>query len=370
VPSRNLLLVSLILAFTLFSQVPHSSGIYNGSSALGNDFLVRFINENSDCSGSIVAPRIIATAAHCVVRYGVAVAPESIKVFPPGADLNVSPNSSFQDSGPNLPPGSGNRRVDPVARGMYLVYPPKYYNNSSSIEANDIAFIVLDKEIQIKNKLKFPETSVSDEELILSPKIYAYGYGALISGGSSSNLPSKAPVQTRPKFGIQGLVGYENSYFMFTNNSSGGVCRGDSGGPVVVEFFGSNYLVGVMSGGTGPCVAGSDQKYWGIVATRFSSYKNLFQEAESKSLVLQQIADRTEIELKAKQEAEARAAAELKAKQEAEAAQAAAELKAKQEAEAKAAAAKKTTITCAKGKLTKKVTAVKPKCPTGYKVKK
>ena len=30
----------------------------------------------------------------------------------------------------------------------------------------------------------------------------------------------------------------------------------------------------------------------------------------------------------------------------------------------------KTTITCVKGKLTKKVTAVKPKCPNGYKVKK
>jgi len=29
----------------------------------------------------------------------------------------------------------------------------------------------------------------------------------------------------------------------------------------------------------------------------------------------------------------------------------------------------KTTITCVKGKLTKKVTAVKPKCPTGYKIK-
>ncbi len=33
---------------------------------------------------------------------------------------------------------------------------------------------------------------------------------------------------------------------------------------------------------------------------------------------------------------------------------------------ATAAATKKTTITCIKGKLTKKVTAVKPKCPTGY----
>ena len=35
----------------------------------------------------------------------------------------------------------------------------------------------------------------------------------------------------------------------------------------------------------------------------------------------------------------------------------------------KAAALKKTTITCVKGKLTKKVTAVKPKCPAGYKKK-
>ena len=38
-------------------------------------------------------------------------------------------------------------------------------------------------------------------------------------------------------------------------------------------------------------------------------------------------------------------------------------------AAAKAAAAKKTTITCVKGKLTKKVTAVKPVCPKGYKKK-
>jgi M6 family metalloprotease-like protein len=122
-------------------------------------------------------------------------------------------------------------------------------------------------------------------------------------------------------------------------------------------------------------------------------------------------------ELKAKQEAEAKAAAEklaaeLKAKQEADAkiaadkaaadkiiadAKAAAdkiavELKAKQEfdsrvaaekiiadakaeadrilAAAKAAAAKKKkTITCVKGKVTKKVTAVKPVCPKGYKKK-
>jgi hypothetical protein len=97
------------------------------------------------------------------------------------------------------------------------------------------------------------------------------------------------------------------------------------------------------------------------------------QEAEAKAAAelkaKQEAEAKAAAELKAKQEAEAKAAAELKAKQEAEA-KAAAELKAKQEADAKAAAMKKTTITCTKGKLTKKVTAVKPKCPTGYKVKK
>jgi hypothetical protein len=48
-----------------------------------------------------------------------------------------------------------------------------------------------------------------------------------------------------------------------------------------------------------------------------------------------------------------------------------AEAKAKAEAEAKAKAelSKKTTITCVKGKITKKITATNPKCPKGYKKK-
>jgi len=76
-------------------------------------------------------------------------------------------------------------------------------------------------------------------------------------------------------------------------------------------------------------------------------------------------------EAKAEAEAKAKAEAEAKAKAEAEAkAKAEAEIRAKQETEAKLAAQKKKiTITCVKGKLTKKVTAVNPKCPKGYKKK-
>jgi len=65
--------------------------------------------------------------------------------------------------------------------------------------------------------------------------------------------------------------------------------------------------------------------------------------------------------------------AEAKAKQEADA-KAAAGIKEKQEADAKAAAGIKTkskvTINCVKGSIIKKVTALKPKCPAGYKQQK
>lgn len=126
-------------------------------------------------------------------------------------------------------------------------------------------------------------------------------------------------------------------------------------------------------------------------AAKAAAELKIKQEAEAKvaaDLKAKQDAEaKAAADLKAKLEAEAKvvadkAAAELKAKQEAEAEaklaadKIAADLKIKQEAEAKvaaekaaAAARKKTTITCVKGKLTKKVTAVKPVCPKGYKKK-
>ena len=64
-------------------------------------------------------------------------------------------------------------------------------------------------------------------------------------------------------------------------------------------------------------------------------------------------------EAKAKTEADAKAAAEAKASADAQAAAAVAAVKAN----------KKVTITCVKGKLTKKVSGAAPKCPAGYKKK-
>jgi hypothetical protein len=86
--------------------------------------------------------------------------------------------------------------------------------------------------------------------------------------------------------------------------------------------------------------------------------------AADKAVADKAVAEKAAADLKAKQDAETKAAAD----------KVAADLKAKQDAETKAAAdkvaaSKKITITCIKGKLTKKVTAVKAVCPAGYKKK-
>jgi hypothetical protein len=112
----------------------------------------------------------------------------------------------------------------------------------------------------------------------------------------------------------------------------------------------------------------------------YSEGKTLLDEiVKGKSTRYQEELKRLEEEATVRAIAEANAKAEADAKAKIEATQKAiaeaeakttAELKAKQEAEAKAAVLKKTTITCVKGKLTKKVTGIKPKCPAGYKLKK
>jgi len=93
-------------------------------------------------------------------------------------------------------------------------------------------------------------------------------------------------------------------------------------------------------------------------------------KVSGKSTRYQEILKKLEEDQAAKALLEANTKAEAEAKAKIEAiTKAEAEARAKEDARllaAKMAALKKTTITCVKGKTTKKVTGVKPKCPAGY----
>jgi len=153
------------------------------------------------------------------------------------------------------------------------------------------------------------------------------------------------------------------------------ICDGDSGSVFFVEEDNVRYVLGTTGLGLVNNNCPPPEKWYGFPSMSWidpnSKLRDLLKTAEAivaedrkREFAAAEVV-RLAAELKAKQEAEAKAAADLKAKQEAEARVAADKL-----AAAKLASMKKTTITCVKGKVTKKVTAVKPRCPTGYKVKK
>jgi hypothetical protein len=196
----------------------------------------------------------------------------------------------------------------------------------------------------------------------------------LVSGEDLRNYYAAYPGWIQPNQTILDL-GIPN------NEKVGSVCDGDSGAGFFVQKSNIRYYlgaVGAAQAGITNC-NGSFTRFApnggmsGLTPTH--KFLALIKEAEDfvandKKLEAMKEEVRVAAELKAKQEADERARieAELKAKLEAEE-KAAAELKAKQEAVAKSNAIKKTTITCAKGKVSKKVTGVNPKCPPGYKKK-
>jgi hypothetical protein len=159
------------------------------------------------------------------------------------------------------------------------------------------------------------------------------------------------------------------------------ICDGDSGSVFFVEENNVRYVLGTTGLGlvNNNCqVPGKLSAFpsmsWIDPKSKLSSLIKEAEEivAEDRRIEFAEAEEvRLAAELKAKQEAEARAEAVARAKADAEAkskTEAEAEARAKAEAEAKASASKnKKTISCVKGKLTKKVTAVSPKCPKGYK---
>lgn len=201
-------------------------------------------------------------------------------------------------------------------------------------------------------------------------------FGSMLLNREGSSLKIELPKKS-PKYGLQ-ISGFD--ILVTYQKSPGYTFRGDMWADDEMftsfsGFTGSLDLLKVADWANSKGFKLSDARLFGITprfkGESFTGKTNGIYTIES--LFLNELVKKVETEKAAESarietEAKAKAAAEQKAKQEAEA-KAASELKAKLEAEVKPATKKKITITCIKGKQTKKVTAISPKCPTGYKKK-
>jgi hypothetical protein len=254
----NLLLVFFLSSLLLLWQgkVPVSA-IYNGISALGSNYVIGInIGGSSSCSAVPIDRYLIVTAAHCVIKDGRAVDPGSIGIYPPG--VNRSTVSTF-------------------AKGVYIAYPSNYYNYDSSTEPNDIAFIVIDRPFEINSFPRLANYEKSIEIINSTTPIKIYGYGVSERNGPSVSIPNMFTATSIPQRRYSGFSGYERTYMSFAADSRGSACPGDSGGPAISEHKGIIYLVGVTSGGSGPCSNGSTSGSMSV--TVVGEYTHLLSKA-------------------------------------------------------------------------------------------
>ena len=366
---RFLVLLTVTLALVLLK--PNAVAVENGVLLDGDDNAVYLLD--GSVNAFLYKPQIVFTSAHGTAEWGKG------ELF-----VNTSSGKKVKLERILLAPGFKERSVsrEAIDAGKAVLS-----------RSNDFAILILAEPIPMTKSVELVKADQLADVIRNQEPVYSIGYSSYDSSRKKDQRPRQLEakmiekesakkiyesyyVTGHPNWGPRGSTFELIDIQLVHSPTTGSGCDGDSGSGFFLKRGSTKvYLgpAGAHSVGIPNC---GQPGFWGALGNAFAVepvYKHLDLIKEAEMIVNQMVIKAAEAkaaaELKAKQEAEEKAAVELKAKQEAEA-KAAAELKAKQEADAKAAALKKTTITCVKGKLTKKVSAVKPKCPSGYKVKK
>ena len=178
----------------------------------------------------------------------------------------------------------------------------------------DIAFLIIDKNFPIPANQQLPSSELIQKWKLNLQAAYSYGYGFQANG----------TILNTPKRMIQNFFSTTdettNQLTLKHPTRDAFICGGDSGGPTYIEQDGLEYLIGPMSGTTlDSCKRESLPVPATTLVTSVINFTDLYEQAKNRARNFQSNIP--------------------------------------------------SQITCIKGKLTKKVAGVNPKCPSGYKKK-
>lgn len=309
----SFLLISAVVAALVTSStsaVASRNGVEEPTNTFTVGITFKFGTVDQLCSGALINPYIVVTAGHCV----------------------LNPNGETATSYLFTSPGTAlDAAIDPRISQPQVVkfILPESFSSKVPTSQNDIAFIQLDKPVLSKIYLKFA-TRAELEQLTSSSPVAGYGYGQIFESGASYSIyPRRYNLDWKP---IDSSTVVENTFSLTSTLSA--PCKGDSGGPIVATLpSGKQVLLGALSGANNVLGGCSTLNEDGLYFTRLTlGYPFL--------PLLAGIYDPLTVVVAPTPKPSATPTAVKK------------------------------TIKCRKGSIIKKVTALKPLCPKGYKLTK
>lgn len=345
---------------TIISVVP-ATAVEFGQDATGDPNAVKV----GGASGFLYSERIILTVGHVIDSTG-------------GV-------AYWENRGVIYTPGIASITGQKEYKVKKVIIPTTYSapDYAKGIQAtDDLAIIVLSEDIPITKKAVIATEEQMKRFVKEKSKVELVGYG--ITNASQRNKTWEEVINRSPNKLTSTLISPE-AVIQFYNNYPNGlppkyiiqdgnygivqhrelqqshICDGDSGSAFFVEEDNVRYVLGMTGQGV---VNNNCQPSITLYGAPSMSWVNPSFKLPELIKIAEKIVDEDKkIEL-AKSE-EVRINTEMKAK--VEASNAVSEIKVKQETEIKVPVLNKTTITCTKLKIIKKVTGLKPLCPAGYK---